>query len=45
MNLIPAILTVPAVYLLGRLIFDSLAGLSAMLVMAVSRWQKSHSAF
>lgn len=42
-SLIPAILTVPAVYLLGRLMFGPLAGLSAMLLMAVSRWHLSMS--
>ncbi len=42
-SLIPAILTVPAVYLLGRLLFGPLAGLSAMLLMAVSRWHLSMS--
>jgi 4-amino-4-deoxy-L-arabinose transferase-like glycosyltransferase len=42
-SLIPAILTVPAVYLLARLMFGPLAGLSAMLLMAVSRWHLSMS--
>ncbi len=42
-SLIPAILTVPAVYLLGRLLFGPLAGLSAMLLIAVSRWHLSMS--
>lgn len=42
-SLIAAILTVPAVYLLGRLMFGPLAGLSAMLLMAVSRWHLSLS--
>jgi len=42
-SLIPAILTVPAVYLLGRLMFGPLAGLGAMLLMAVSRWHLSLS--
>src|SRR5215212_5213293 len=42
-SLLPAILTVPAVYLLGRLMFGPLAGLSAMLLMAVSRWHLSMS--
>ncbi len=37
-SLLPAILTIPAVYLLARQMFGSLAGLSAMLLMAVSRW-------
>jgi len=40
-SLIAAILTIPAVYLLGRLMFGPLAGLSAMLLMAVSRWHLS----
>jgi 4-amino-4-deoxy-L-arabinose transferase-like glycosyltransferase len=42
-SLIPAILTIPAVYLLGRLMFGPLAGLCAMLLMAVSRWHLSMS--
>ena len=42
-SLIAAILTVPAIYLLGRLMFGPLAGLSAMLLMAVSRWHLSLS--
>ncbi|MEP6894343.1 MAG: glycosyltransferase family 39 protein, partial [Chloroflexota bacterium] len=42
-SLIAAILTVPAIYLLGRLMFGPLAGLSAMLLMAVSRWHLSMS--
>jgi len=42
-SLLPAILTVPAVYLLGRLMFGPLVGLSAMLLMAVSRWHLSMS--
>jgi len=42
-SLIPAILTVPAVYLLGRLLFGPSAGLIAMLLMAVSRWHLSMS--
>ena len=42
-SLIPAILTIPAVYLLGRLLFGPLVGLSAMLLMAVSRWHLSMS--
>lgn len=42
-SLIPAILTVPAVYLLGRLMFGPLAGLAAMLLVAVSRWHLSMS--
>jgi len=42
-SLIPAILTIPAVYVLGRLMFGPLAGLSAMLFMAASRWHLSMS--
>lgn len=42
-SLIAAILTVPAVYLLGRLMFGPLVGLSAMTLMAVSRWHLSMS--
>jgi hypothetical protein len=42
-SLIPAILTIPAVYLLGRLMFGPLAGISAMLLMAASRWHLSMS--
>jgi hypothetical protein len=42
-SLIPAILTVPAVYLLGRLMFGPLVGLSSMLLIAVSRWHMSMS--
>ncbi len=42
-SLIPAILTIPAIYLLGRLMFGPAAGLSAMLLMAVSRWHLSMS--
>lgn len=42
-SLLPAILTIPAVYLLGRLLFGPSAGLFAMLFMAVSRWHLSMS--
>jgi hypothetical protein len=42
-SLIPAILTIPAVYFLARLLFGPLAGLCAMLFMAVSRWHLSMS--
>jgi 4-amino-4-deoxy-L-arabinose transferase-like glycosyltransferase len=42
-SLIPAILTVPAVYLLARLLFGPTTGLCAMLLMAVSRWHLSMS--
>lgn len=42
-SLIPAILTIPAVYLLARLLFGPLTGLAAMLLMAVNRWHLSMS--
>lgn len=42
-SLLPAILTIPAVYLLGRMLFGNMAGLIAMLLMAVSRWHLSLS--
>lgn len=42
-SLIPAILTVLALYPLGRLLFGPVGGLSAMLFMAVSRWHLSMS--
>ncbi len=42
-SLIPAILTVPAAYLLGRLLFGPSAGLITMLLMAVSRWHLTMS--
>jgi hypothetical protein len=42
-SLIPAILTIPAVYLLARQLFGPLTGLCAMLFMAVSRWHLSMS--
>lgn len=42
-SLIPAILTVPAVYLLGRYLFGSVAGLIAMFLLAVSRWHLTFS--
>jgi len=42
-SLIPAILTVLAIYPLGRLLFGQVGGLSAMLLMAVSRWHLSMS--
>ena len=42
-SLIPAILTVPAVFLLGRAMFGPIQGLAAMLLMAVSRWHLSMS--
>ena len=42
-SLIPAILTIPAVYFIARLLFGPLAALMAMLFMAVSRWHLSLS--
>ncbi|MGE5252078.1 MAG: PA14 domain-containing protein [Bacteroidota bacterium] len=42
-SLLPAILTVPAIYLLARLMFGPGAGLIAMLLLAVSRWHLSLS--
>ena len=42
-SLIPAILSVAAIYFLGRLVFGPMVGLSAMLLMAVSRWHLSMS--
>ena len=42
-SLVPAILTVLALYPLARLLFGPMAGLSAMLFMAVSRWHLSMS--
>ncbi|HEX5840199.1 MAG TPA: glycosyltransferase family 39 protein, partial [Anaerolineales bacterium] len=42
-SLIPAILTVAAIYFLGRLMFGPAVGLGAMLLMAVSRWHLSMS--
>lgn len=42
-SILPALLTVPAVYLLARQLFGPLAGLSAMLLMAVSRWHLTMS--
>jgi hypothetical protein len=42
-SLIPAILTIPAVYILGRLMFGPFAGLAAMLLLSVSRWHLSMS--
>ena len=37
-SLIPSLLTVIAIYFLGRLIFGPMVGLSAMLLLAASRW-------
>jgi hypothetical protein len=42
-SLIPAILTIPAVYFLARQLFGPLTALCAMLLMAVSRWHLSMS--
>ena len=42
-SLIPALLTVLAIYFLGRLVFGPVAGMSAMLLMASSRWHLSMS--
>lgn len=42
-SLVPAILTVPAVFFLARLLFGSSVGLFAMLLMAVNRWHLSMS--
>ena len=42
-SLIPAILTIPAVFFLARQLFGPLTGLCAMLFMAVSRWHLSMS--
>ncbi len=42
-SLIPAILTVLAIYPLGREMFGQVGGLSAMLLLAVSRWHLSMS--
>jgi len=44
-SLIPAILAVWAMYPLGRLLFGPVGGLSAMLLMAVSRWHLTMSRF
>ncbi|HSJ90160.1 MAG TPA: glycosyltransferase family 39 protein, partial [Anaerolineales bacterium] len=42
-SLIPAILSVVALYFLGRLVFGPSVGLIAMLLLAVSRWHLSMS--
>lgn len=44
-SILPALLTVLAVYPLGRMMFGPAAGLAAMLFMAVSRWHLSMSRF
>ncbi|MEZ4638432.1 MAG: PA14 domain-containing protein [Caldilineaceae bacterium] len=42
-SLIPALLTIPAIYALGRMLFGPLAGLAAMFVLSVSRWHMTLS--
>ncbi len=42
-SLIPALLTIPATFFLGRYLFGSLAGLAAMYLLAVSRWHMTMS--
>lgn len=42
-SLLPALLTVPAVFFLGRYLFGSLAGLLAMYLLAISRWHMTMS--
>ncbi len=42
-SLIPAILTIPAIFFLTRLLFGPIPGLIAMLLMATSRWHLSMS--
>jgi hypothetical protein len=42
-SLLPSILTIPAIYFLGRLMFGPAVGLGAMLLLAVSRWHLSMS--
>lgn len=44
-SIIPAVLTVLAVFPLGRMLFGPLGGLAAMLFMAISRWHLSMSRF
>jgi len=44
-SILPAVLTVLAVFPLGRLMFGPLGGLAAMLFTAVSRWHLSMSRF
>jgi len=44
-SILPALLTVLAVYPLGRMMFGPAAGLAAMLFTAVSRWHLSMSRF
>jgi hypothetical protein len=42
-SLVPAVLSILAIYFLGRLVFGPVVGLSAMLLMASSRWHMSMS--
>lgn len=42
-SLLPALLTIPAVFFLGRYLFGSLAGLAAMYLLAISRWHMTLS--
>ncbi len=42
-SLIPALLTIPAVFFLGRYLYGSLAGLAAMYLLAISRWHMTLS--
>jgi hypothetical protein len=42
-SLLPALLTLPALYALGRLLFGPTAGLIAMFLLAVSRWHLTMS--
>ncbi|MBI1294721.1 hypothetical protein GC175_07155 [bacterium] len=42
-SLIPALLTIPAIYALGRMLFGPVAGLAAMFVLSVSRWHMTLS--
>lgn len=42
-SLLPAFLTLPALYALGRLLFGPTAGLAAMFLLAVSRWHLTMS--
>lgn len=42
-SLLPALLTIPAVYWLGRMLFGPLAGLMAMFLLSVNRWHLTMS--
>jgi hypothetical protein len=42
-SLIPALLTLPATYVLGRMLFGRLTGLTAMALLATNRWHFSYS--